>query len=123
MRHILIAAYSYAVDHEEQWPDSFDRFSTEYLGESARGERSVFINPREGYLTYRLIPLGVSLEEIENPAETPALYEMRIDGTIDPDGCIGYADGHTEGPADRFGKLTMPASYLFSPGPMARGRL
>ncbi len=99
MRQLGIVCYAYAIDHEDQWPDSFDRIAPEYLDEGQRGERSIFINPREGYLTYRLIPLGVTLGEI--PPETPVLYEVKLDGTLDPHGCIGYADGHVEGPRDR----------------------
>ncbi|MEM1445360.1 MAG: hypothetical protein AAGF84_04845 [Planctomycetota bacterium] len=94
MRQIQIAAYSYSVDHDNQWPDSFDRFSNDYLAGANEGERSVFINPRDGYLTYRLVHPGLSLDELEDPTNTPVLYEVKIDGTIDPNGIIGYADGH-----------------------------
>ncbi|MEM1097736.1 MAG: hypothetical protein AAGH92_02990 [Planctomycetota bacterium] len=101
MRQIQIAAHSYAVDHKYEWPDVFDRFSHEYLVGCIEDERSVFINPREGYLTYRLVHPGMPLDEIEDPASVPVLYEVRVDGTIDPHGIIGYADGHVAWSPDR----------------------
>lgn len=94
MRQIQIAALAYAADHNDQWPDTFDRFAKEYLAGSNEGERSVFINPRDGYLTYRLVHPGVVLDELSNSANTPVLYEVRDDGMIDLHGIIGYADGH-----------------------------
>ena len=103
MRQITVAAYAYAVDNRQQWPESFDRFAVEYLGQNAEDQFSVFINPREGYLTYQLVPLDMPLDELVDPSATPVLYEMRNDGTIDWNGCVGYADGHVEGPEDRSG--------------------
>ena len=93
MRQILLGAITYHADYK-QFPDAFERFSHEYLDGSNEGERSVFVNPRDGYLTYRLVPPTVPYDELEDPATVPVLYEVKLDGTIDPAGIIGYADGH-----------------------------
>ncbi len=101
MRQILFAASAYASDHESQWPGHVSRLEAGYLPPDPGALYWPLRNPREGYWSYRLVLPDRPVDELDNPSDVAVLYEVRDDGTIDPDGCIGYADGRVERPQGR----------------------
>ncbi|MEM8495156.1 MAG: hypothetical protein AAF916_12265 [Planctomycetota bacterium] len=101
MRQIMLAASAYSYDNDGHWPDHLESLFGEYLNHPQRDRRFVLVNPRDGYWGYRLTPPNVSADKLEEPSTIPLLYEVKIDGTIDPHGIIGYADGHVAWSPDR----------------------
>ena len=87
MSHLLQAIIRYANDNDGRLPDDLDD-----LVESG----ALKVNPATGgdprFIYVR--PAG-RLAEIADPARTPILYES-LDGRRNPDGNVGYADGHVE---------------------------
>ena len=87
LRQVGIGLYTYANDNDGRLPDDLDD-----LVESG----ALKVNPATGgdprFIYVR--PAG-RLAEIADPARTPILYES-LDGRRNPDGNVGYADGHVE---------------------------
>lgn len=105
---ITIAVTSYHRDHGD-WPESLDFLEEETLYLNRAGhELPLLENISPQHAGYRFERPEVPLDSVQDMSVVPILWELRHDGTIDPDGCIGYADGHVEGPRDRSNDPVLP---------------
>ncbi|MEM8783059.1 MAG: hypothetical protein AAGE65_09420 [Planctomycetota bacterium] len=88
-------------DQTGHWPSDLHDV-LERRGVLSHNVESYLENPVRGYSGFRLVLPEQPLDELEEPSKIPLLYEVREDGTIDPHGLIGYADGHVASSSRRF---------------------
>ncbi len=100
VKQLGLALMMYAADHEETLPeaDSWEDAIAEYAGDN----EALFTCPTTGqrYIFNEALS-GVDLKDLDNPQETPMLWEPALDaeGLVGPHGGqfnVGYADGHAK---------------------------
>ncbi len=100
VKQLGIAVLMYAADHEDTLPeaDSWKDAITEYAGDN----EALFVCPVTGQrYIFNEVLSAVALKDMDNPAETPMLWEPALDaeGLVGPHGGqfnVGYADGHAQ---------------------------
>ena len=100
VKQLGLALMIYAADHEETLPkaDSWKDAIAEYVGDN----EALFICPTTGQrYIFNEVLSGADLKDLDNPQETPILWEPALDagGLVGPHGGqfnVCYADGHAQ---------------------------
>jgi hypothetical protein len=94
MRQLLLGLSVYAGEHQGKLPDKIEDIQ-EYVG-GAEAMGRLMTNPHTGAAAgYIYLKPAPKMSAIADPAATPMIREAR-DGQPDPNGAVGYADGHVE---------------------------